>query len=114
MQRLGIKFLVIIGAVYALVDVFGIGEIEATSSLVLFAVLLLLINMTIKPLLLLISIPITCLTLGLFSLLVNTWMVVIADRIVRGIEIYGFWNTLLLAISISLLNSLLINKKKAD
>lgn len=112
MQRIGIKFLVIIGTVYALVDIFEVGMIEETTSLMVFAVLLLLINMTIKPLLLLISIPITFLTLGLFSLLINTWMVTLADRMVKGVEIYGFWNTLLLAVCFSLLNTILIHKTK--
>lgn len=114
MERLGIKLLVIFGTVYAFLELFNVGYYEDTFSLIIFGVILMLINATIKPILTVISIPVTCLTLGLFSLIVNTWMVALADRLVGGVEIYGFWNTMFLAITISIINGIVINKRKED
>jgi len=69
-----------------------------------FAVVLSLLNTFIKPVLSFFALPITFLTLGLFQLVINTAVVLLAVRLVNGIEIEGFWNALLFSILFSVIS----------
>jgi putative membrane protein len=73
---------------------------------------LLIVNLLLKPLLLLITLPFSILTLGLFSFIVNAWTIMLADKFVPGINMNGFLNSLLAAFIIVILHHLLrdINK----
>jgi putative membrane protein len=71
------------------------------------AIVLALLNAFLKPLLVLLTIPATIFTLGLFLLVINAAILMIADQIVEGFFIDGFWAAILLAIFISLVNGLL-------
>lgn len=57
----------------------------------LVAVVLGLLNAFVRPLLLLLTLPVTILTLGLFVLVINAGMVLLAARIVPGFAVGGFW-----------------------
>jgi putative membrane protein len=72
------------------------------------AILLGLINMFIKPLILFLTLPLTILTLGLFVLVINAWMLMIVDKLVEGFEIKSFWWALLFGLFISVLNGILL------
>ncbi len=73
----------------------------------LVAALLALLNVTLKPLLIILTIPITILTLGLFLLVINALIILLAGNIVPGFEVSGFWTALLFSIVVSLINSIL-------
>lgn len=66
-----------------------------------------LINTLIRPILKLIALPLTVLTLGLFSLVLNTLMVMLTDYLVPGISFGGFMPSLLLALMVSILQVIL-------
>jgi putative membrane protein len=74
---------------------------------IITAIVLALLNAFLKPLLVLLTIPATVFTLGLFLLVINAAILMIADQIVDGFFIDGFWAAILLAIFISLVNGLL-------
>lgn len=78
-------------------------------SAMLVCVVLALINTFIKPLLQLISFPITILTLGLFTFVINALLLMFAGYITPGFEVEGFISALFGSILLSLL-SLGINK----
>ncbi|HZW82147.1 MAG TPA: phage holin family protein [Candidatus Deferrimicrobium sp.] len=65
-----------------------------------------LVNLAVRPILFLLTLPFTILTLGLFSLVVNTWMVMLTAKLIPGMHIYGFWTALGTSIVISLINGL--------
>jgi len=92
---LGIGNLIILGAIEAFLP--GV-KIDSTGAILGGALVLTLLNILIRPLLLLVLLPINILTLGIFSLLVNTWMVMLADKLVPGMVVGGFWNALLIAL----------------
>ena len=71
------------------------------------AVVLALLNLFLKPLLVLLTIPATILTLGLFLLVINAAILMIAGQLVPGFHIATFWSAVLLALFISLVNSIL-------
>jgi len=74
---------------------------------VIVAVLLSLLNMTVKPLLIILTIPLTVFTLGLFLLVINALIILLADAVVPGFQVAGFWWALLFSLLLSLTNSLL-------
>lgn len=101
MNKLAVRILGIFVILYAGTTFFGLGQISSVNSAVLFALIFLIVNTLLKPILLLLSLPITLLTFGLFSLVVNTWIVLITDAFVGGIHINGFFSGLILSIGIS-------------
>lgn len=64
------------------------------------------INVFIRPLLEFISMPITFLTLGLFSFVVNALLLMLAGAIAPGFEVSGFWSALFGSIVLSLFSGL--------
>lgn len=71
----------------------------------ILAVVLALINAYLRPLILALTLPINVVTLGLFSLVINAVLVLLAARIVPGFELAGFWSALWFSIILSLINT---------
>lgn len=80
------------------------------------AVFLSLLNVTLKPILILFTIPITFLTLGLFLLVINALMILIVDYFLDGFRVDGFWWALAFSLILSIINALLedLSVKKGD
>ena len=72
----------------------------------LVAALLALLNMTLKPLLVILTIPVTILTLGLFVLVINASMILLADYIISDFRVDSFWWALFFSIIVSILNGI--------
>lgn len=88
-------------------------EVTLTSSLVL-AVVLGIINIFIKPVVKMITLPLTIITLGLFSLVINALFILLAERIVPNFSVAGFWTALWFSIILSLINALFNRFNKED
>ncbi len=71
------------------------------------AVVLALLNTFVRPLLLLLTLPVTVVTLGLFVLVINALLVLLAARIVPTFEVDGFWWALLFSIILSVVQGFL-------
>jgi len=80
------------------------------------AMVLGLLNAFLKPILVFLTIPATIITLGLFLLVINAVIVLIADYFVSGFSVSGFWNALffsiLLSFNQSILNKIFANQIK--
>lgn len=70
-------------------------------TLAIFAAVLALLNTFIKPILQLLSIPLTCLTFGLFTIVINVALFALAAWLVPSMQVAGFWGALVGAIAIS-------------
>ncbi len=81
---------------------------DQVQTLFLSGLILALVNLTIKPILLLVTLPLTVLSFGLALPLVNGLVLLGVAALVPGFEISGFWMGVLCALAISLV-SLLIN-----
>lgn len=77
----------------------------STAALVWAAVALGLINAFVRPVLVLLTLPFTILTLGLFLLLLNAAMLNLAGWFVDGFEVVGFWDSIFGAVIISLVSA---------
>lgn len=71
------------------------------------AIVLAILNFLIRPLIIFFTLPLTVITLGLFILVINAWMLMLADKFVDGFNIQGFGYALVFSILISILNSIL-------
>jgi putative membrane protein len=81
---------------------------------ILTAFVLALLNTFLKPVLIILTIPATLLTLGLFLLVINAGILMIAAELVNGFHLEGFWNALILAIIISAANAILGGNVKVE
>ena len=61
-------------------------------------------NLILKPILHILTLPITILTLGLFSLVINAALVLLASHIVQGFSVVDFKAALLFSIALSIIN----------
>ncbi len=80
------------------------------------ALVLSIVNIFIKPIMILLTLPITLVTLGLFLLVINALMVLLADYLIDSLSVDGFWWALLFSLVLAVVNSLLysifgMNKK---
>jgi len=71
------------------------------------AVVLGLLNIFIKPILVILTLPVTILTLGLFLLVINALIILLCTNIVGGFKVDSFWTALLFSIVLSILQSIM-------
>ena len=83
-------------------------------SAIIVAVVLAILNAIIKPILILLTLPITLVTFGLFLFVINALIILLADKLVSGFSVDGFWWALLFSLLLSLVSSLLYKEKKDD
>ena len=71
------------------------------------AVVLGIVNAILKPILLLLSLPLNILTLGLFTLIIDAFLIIVTAQLVPGVSIDNFWWALLFSIVLSCINAFL-------
>ena len=81
--------------------------IDSALSAIGLAIVLAILNVFIKPLLVLLTLPITVVTLGLFLIVINALMILLADELVPGFAVDGFWWAVLFSFILSLVVSVL-------
>ena len=74
---------------------------------VIIAVVLGLLNVFIKPIIVLFTLPVTIITLGLFLLVINALMILLCTVIVGGFEVESFWAALLFSLILSMVQSII-------
>ncbi len=87
---------------------------DTTSSLALAALVLAVVNVTIKPLLVVLSLPVQVLTLGLFTFVINGLMLIVVSALVPGFSVSGLLASILGSIVVSVVGGLLYHSIKAD
>lgn len=80
---------------------------ESNSALAVSALLLGFANAIVKPVLIVLTLPLTLLTFGLFLLVINALMILLVAALVKGFRVSGFWTALFASIFISLLSVLI-------
>ena len=79
-------------------------EIKDWFSAVVAVVVLGILNSVLRPILLFLTIPINILTLGLFTLVINTIMILITASLVGGFRVQNFFTALVFSIVLSVVN----------
>ncbi|MBN2221883.1 MAG: phage holin family protein [Vallitaleaceae bacterium] len=106
-RRIALKILVNIVVAYGAIRYLSMGHMDSELSLVWFSFVLLFMNMLIRPLLLILSLPISLISFGLFSFFVNAWVVQWTDAFIKGLRINGFISAFLIALVTFLLSNAL-------
>jgi putative membrane protein len=89
-------------------------EIGSVWSALGVAIVLALLNTFLKPLLIIITIPFTILTLGLFLLVINAGIIMLADAMISGFMVDDFWWALLFSLVLSFVSSLFEGSSKKE
>lgn len=113
MSKPVLKYLSIVAAIYLLSMVIDTITIHSIPALLVLGLVLLVVNLFIKPLILLLTLPFSIVTFGLFTFIVNAWTIMIADGFVLGVSMGGFLNSLLAAFIIAILQHMLRDTSKA-
>ncbi len=102
-----VRLLITAAAAYGLSKVLTGVHIDDFTTAIIFALVLGILNLLVKPILVILTIPVTIITLGLFLLVINAIIILIADKLMDGITIDGFWWALIFSLILSLVSSVL-------
>jgi putative membrane protein len=104
MKRFLIHWLVVALALWVTAYILPGVHIDSTQALAIAAVVLGLVNALIRPILTILTLPITILTLGLFYLLVNGFTFLLASKVVPGFSVSSYWWAVLGALVVSIVS----------
>ena len=82
-------------------------KFDSTGALIVSALLLGFANAIVRPLLIVLTLPLTLLTFGLFLLVVNALVILLVSALVKGFRLSGFWTALFASLFVSVLSVLI-------
>ena len=80
-------------------------KIDNFITALILALVLAVLNVLVKPVLIILTLPVTIVTLGLFLLVINAIIILFASHLVSGFKVNGFWWALLFSIVMTIINS---------
>ncbi|WP_159019304.1 phage holin family protein [Algibacter sp. L3A6] len=102
-----IKLLVNAIAVFVLANVLSGVQVDGYLSAIIVALVLSILNLLIKPILVIFTLPVTVITLGLFLLVINGVIILLADEFISGFSVDNIWWAILFSVLLSILQSIL-------
>lgn len=106
MTGLLIRWLVNAGALWLIAYVIEGITVSGPLAAIVAAAVLGIINAILRPIFILLTLPINILTLGLFTFILNGFMLYLAGTLVRGFEVHGFWAAVFGALVLSIVSGL--------
>ena len=82
-------------------------SIDSYVTAIILALVLAVLNAIVRPILVLLTIPVTILTLGLFLLVINALIILLADSLIAGFDTAGFLTALLFSLVLSVITAIL-------
>jgi len=107
MKGLLLRWLTLTVAILAAAYLLNGIEIRDFLSAFLAAAVLGILNAFFRPILILLTLPLNLLSLGLFTFVINAFLLKLASGVIPGFEVHGFWTALFGALIITLVSSLL-------
>ena len=89
-------------------------EVDSYMTAVIVAIVLSLLKFTVRPLLVILTLPVTIVTFGLFLLVINAVIILLANKLIDGFTVNGFWWAFLFSLLLSFLQSVLFSLLKED
>lgn len=102
-----VKWLLLTAAVMITAYLFDSIHVAGFFSALFAAAVIGMLNMFLRPVLLILTLPVNIMTFGLFTFLINALMLKIASGLISGFTVEGFWSTVFGAIVISIVNWIL-------
>lgn len=106
-MNLLIKIIITSGLVLLIANFMPGVQVAGFTTALIVAIVLGLLNIFIKPILVILTLPVTIVTLGLFLLVINALMILLCTKIVGGFNVDTFWTALFFSIILSLLQSVM-------
>ena len=100
-----LKFILSAVLVYGLSLILPGVSLSGVGGAAILIIVLAILNAIVKPILKILGLPITILTLGLFLLVINVIIVKIADYLMSSFDVHGFLNALLFSLALSVVNA---------
>jgi len=100
-----LKFILSAVLVYGLSLILPGVTLSGVGGAAILIVVLSILNAIVKPILQILGLPITILTLGLFLLVINVIIVKLADYLMTSFDVHGFLNALLFSLALSVVNA---------
>ena len=113
-MKLIIKLLLTALAVVVLAYILPGVAVSGFGSAIIVAVVIALLRLIVKPILVILTLPITIITFGLFLLIINAIIILMADYFVSGFTVTSIWWALLFSLLLSLFQSVLFSLIKED
>jgi putative membrane protein len=110
--RILISTLAVLTTGYLLPD--KMAHVDGFTTAIIIALVLAFLNSVVKPVFILLTIPVTLLSMGLFLLVINAVIILLADYFVDGFRVGGFWSALIFSIVLTIINSIFNGLKKRD
>ena len=82
-------------------------KLDGFITALVLALVLAILNLLVKPVLIILTLPVTVVTLGLFLLVINAIIILFAANLVDGFKVDGFWWALLFSIVMTVINSIM-------
>ncbi|HET6991726.1 MAG TPA: phage holin family protein [Bacteroidia bacterium] len=105
--RILISTLAVLATAYLLPE--RMVHIDGFKTALLVALVLAFLNSVVKPILIILTIPVTVISLGLFLLVINAGIILLADYFIDGFQVHGFWAALIFSIVMTIINALFGN-----
>ncbi|HEX8015177.1 MAG TPA: phage holin family protein [Flavobacterium sp.] len=105
-MKLLLRLLVTAALVVLLSNLLSGVHVASFATAIIVAVVLGLLNMFIKPILVLLTLPVTVVTLGLFLLVINAVIILLCTKIVGGFAVDSFLTALIFSVILSVLQSI--------
>lgn len=105
-MKLLIRILITAGLVLLIANFMGGIHVASFTTSIIVAVVLGLLNVFVKPIMVLLTLPFTIVTFGLFLLVINALVILLCTKIVGGFTVDTFWTALLFSIVLSILQSI--------
>ena len=109
-----LKILLTAVAVIVLANILPGVAVSGYISAIVVAAVIAVLNMIVRPLLIFFTLPATIVTFGLFIFVINAIIIILADKLVAGFTVSGFWTALLFSILLSIFRSALFSLLKED
>lgn len=113
-MKLIIKLLLNAIAVFVIAHFLTGVNVDTYTTAIIVAIVLSVLNLLVKPILVILTLPITIVTLGLFLLIINAIIILLADKLIDGFSVSSIWIAVLFSILLSFLQSILHSLLKED
>lgn len=105
-MKLIVKFILSAIAVVIISKLLPGVEVVDYLTALMVAVVLAVLNLFVRPLLVLLTLPATILTLGLFLLVINGLIILLAGHLINGLQVSSIWTAILFSILLTILQSI--------
>lgn len=109
-------FRIVVSALAVLIATYLLGGVHVNgfTTALIVALVLAFLNSVVKPIMIILTLPVTIFSMGLFLIVINALMILLADKLVDGFEVDGFWWALIFSVVLWLVTSIMdgVAKKK--